>query len=400
MKNLVVKIENLDHFGRGIAKVNNVPMFIENSLVDEEVEVIITKDKKKYKEGVVSKYLKESPIRVKSSCPYYDKCGGCDLLHLSYEEQLKYKENKVKEIIKKFSGLECVNNIVGSKQFNYRNKITLQVNRGIIGYFQKKSNDIIAIDKCLLVDDKINNIINEIKNLDVTSIKKIVIRVTNLESMIVFYGKINLNLNLDIDTIIINDKVVKGKGYIKEKINDLEFVISPTSFFQVNNIGMTNIYDKVLEYIDNENVLDLYCGTGTIGIYVSKKAKNVLGIELNQEAVNDALMNKKINSIDNIDFISGDVGTILSQNKFKADIVIVDPPRAGLDNKSINNIIKIKPKKIIYVSCDPVTLARDLNILKEKYDVIEITPFDMFGNTYHVECVCLLIIKEDEYDRN
>lgn len=157
---------------------------------------------------------------------------------------------------------------------------------------------------------------------------------------------------------------------------------------------MINIYNKVLKYVDEGNVLDLYCGTGTIGIYVSKKAKKVLGIELNQEAINDALINKKINDISNIDFISGDVGTILSENNFKADIIIFDPPRAGLDNKSIDNIIKIKPKKIIYVSCDPVTLARDLNILKEKYDVIEITPFDMFGNTYHVECVCLLKIKD------
>ena len=393
MKKLVVRIEKLDHFGRGIAKVNNMPIFVENSLIDEEVEVLITKEKKNYMEGVVIDYIKKSPLRVESNCPYYDKCGGCDLLHLSYIEQLKYKENKVKEIIKKFSGLECINNIVSSKQFNYRNKITLQVKNGI-GYFQKKSNDIINIDNCLLVDNKINEIINKLKKIDVSDVKKIVIRVTNLESMVVFYGKINLKIDLDVDTIIINDKVIKGNGYIREEINDFKFIISPTSFFQVNNIGMINIYNKVLEYVDGGNVLDLYCGTGTIGIYVSKRANKVLGIELNKEAIKDALINKKLNNINNIDFISGDVGTILSENNFKADIVIVDPPRAGLDNKSINNIIKIKPRKIIYVSCDPVTLARDLNILKEKYDVIEITPFDMFGNTYHVECVCLLKIKD------
>lgn len=392
MKKIIVRIEKLDHFGRGIAKVNNMPIFVENSLVDEEVEAIITKEKKNYMEGVVIDYIKKSPLRVKSNCPYYDKCGGCDLLHLSYIEQLKYKENKVKEIIKKFSGLECVNNIVGSKQFNYRNKITLQVKNGT-GYFQKKSNDIINIDYCLLVDDKINLIINGLKKIDVSDVKKIVIRVTNLESMVVFYGNINSNIDLDVDTIIINGKVIKGNGYIREEINDFKFIISPTSFFQVNNVGMINIYNKVLEYVDGGNVLDLYCGTGTISIYVSKKANKVLGIELNKEAIKDALINKKLNSINNIDFISGDVGTVLSQNKFKSDIVIVDPPRAGLDSKSIDNIIKIKPKKIIYVSCDPVTLARDLNILKEKYDVIEITPFDMFGNTYHVECVSLLKLR-------
>ena len=392
MKKLVVKIENLDHFGRGIAKVNNMPIFVENSLIDEEVEIVVTKEKKNYMEGIVRKYIKTSPLRVVSKCPYYDKCGGCDLLHLSYEEQLKYKENKVKEIIKKFSGLDCVNSIVGSKQFNYRNKITLQVNKDI-GYFKKRTNDIIAIDKCLLVDDKINKIIKGLKKIDVSKVNKIVIRVTNLESMVVFYGNISNKIELDVDTIIINDKIIKGNGYIKENINDINFIISPTSFFQVNNIGMINIYNKVLEYIDGGNVLDLYCGTGTIGIYISKKANKVLGIELNKEAIKDAIFNKKINNIYNIDFISGDVGTILSQNNFKADIVIVDPPRSGLDNNSISNIIKIHPNKIIYVSCNPVTLARDLNILKEHYDVLEITPFDMFGNTYHVECVCLLKLR-------
>ena len=393
MKKLIVKIENLDHFGRGIAKVNNMPIFVENSLINEEVEIVITKEKKKYMEGFVSNYLKKSPLRVESNCPYYDKCGGCDLLHMSYEEQLKYKENKVKEIIKKFSDLECVNSIVGSIQFNYRNKVTLHVKNGVIGYYKENSNEIISIDKCLLVDERINILIDEIKNLNLNGINKIVIRVTNNESMAIFYGDINSNINLRADTIIINSKVIKGNGYIEENIGDLKFIISPTSFFQVNNVGMINIYNKVLDYVDGGNILDLYCGTGTIGIYVSKKADKVLGIEINEEAIKDALLNKKINNINNVDFISGDVGTVLSKNKFKFDIVIVDPPRAGLDNNSINNIIKINPKKIIYVSCDPVTLARDLNILKEYYDVLEITPFDMFSNTYHVECVCLLNLR-------
>lgn len=393
MKKLVVKIENLDHFGRGIAKVNNMPIFVENSLINEEVEIVITKEKKKYMEGFVSNYLKKSPLRVESNCPYYDKCGGCDLLHMSYEEQLKYKENKVKEIIKKFSGLECVNSIVGSIQFNYRNKVTLHVKNGVIGYYKENSNEIISIDRCLLVDERINILIDEIKNLNLNGINKIVIRVTNNESMAIFYGDINSNINLRADTIIINSKVTKGNGYIEENIGDLKFIISPTSFFQVNNVGMINIYNKVLDYVDGGNILDLYCGTGTIGIYVSKKADKVLGVEINDEAIKDALLNKKINNINNVDFISGDVGTVLSKNKFKFDIVIVDPPRAGLDNNSINNIIKINPKKIIYVSCDPVTLARDLNILKEYYDVLEITPFDMFSYTYHVECVCLLNLR-------
>ena len=158
---------------------------------------------------------------------------------------------------------------------------------------------------------------------------------------------------------------------------------------------MINIYNQVLKYVDNNtNVLDLYCGTGTIGIYLANKVNHVLGIEINESAINDALLNKKINHLDNIEFKLGDVGTILNNNNFKADCIVVDPPRAGLDNITIKNIIKIKPPKLIYVSCDPVTLARDLKILSADYKIVEITPFDMFSNTYHVECVALLMKKQ------
>ena len=393
MKKLEVEIINLDHFGRGIAKKDK-PIFIDDALVGEVVEIEITKDKKKYSEGKVINYIKKSPLRVESDCPYYDKCGGCDLLHLSYEEQLKYKENKVKEIIKKFSGLECVNKIVPSVQYNYRNKVTLHVNKKV-GYYQKKSYDIIAIDKCLIADNKINKLIKKLNNIDLNTINKIMIRTSNKEIMLVVEGgSVNIALFDEVDTIIVDNKVLKGKGYIINDVNNLKFVISPNSFFQVNQIGMCNIYNQVLKYVDeNTNVLDLYCGTGTIGIYLANKVNKVLGVEINSSAINDALLNKKINNLTNIDFKLGDVGTILNNNNFKADCIVVDPPRAGLDNVAIKNIIKINPQKLIYVSCDPVTLARDLNILSNDYNVLEITPFDMFSNTYHVECVALLTKK-------
>ncbi len=390
MKKLEVEIINLDHFGRGIAKKDK-PIFIDNALVGEVVEIEITKDKKKYSEGKVINYIKKSPLRVESDCPYYDKCGGCDLLHLSYEEQLKYKENKVKEIIKKFSGLECVNKIVPSVQYNYRNKVTLHVNKKV-GYYQKKSYDIIAIDKCLIADNKINQLINKLNKIDLNTINKIMIRVTNKETMLVVEGgEIDTDFFKEVDTIIVDNKILKGRGYIVEEINNLKFVISPNSFFQVNRLGMINIYNQVLKYVDNNtNVLDLYCGTGTIGIYLASKVNQVLGIEINESAINDALLNKKINNLNNIEFKLGDVGTVLNNYNFKADCIVVDPPRAGLDNLAIKNILKINPQKLIYVSCDPVTLARDLNLLSNDYSVLEITPFDMFSNTYHVECVCLL----------
>ena len=394
MKKLEVEIMNLDHFGRGIAKKDK-PIFIDNALVGEIVEIEITKDKKKYSEGRVINYIKKSPLRVASDCPYYDKCGGCDLLHLSYEEQLKYKENKVKEIVKKFCGLECVNKIVPSVHYNYRNKVTLHVNKKV-GYYQKKSYAIIAIDSCLIADNKINNLIKKLNNIDLNTISKIMIRASNKETMLVVEGgEIDINFFKEVDTIIVDNKILKGKGYIINNVNNLKFIISPNSFFQVNYLGMINIYNQVLNYVDNNtNVLDLYCGTGTIGIYLANKVNQVLGIEINQSAISDALLNKEINHLDNIQFKLGDVGTILDNSNFKADCIVVDPPRAGLDNMAIKNIVKINPTKIIYVSCDLVTLARDLKILSNDYNVIEITPFDMFSNTYHVECVTLLTKKD------
>ena len=393
MKNLEVEITNLDHFGRGIVKKEK-PIFIDNALVGEIVEIEITKDNKKYSEGRVIKYIKKSPLRVESNCPFYDKCGGCDLLHLSYQEQLKYKETKVKEIIKKFSGLECVKEIVPTIQYNYRNRVTLHVKQKL-GYYQKKSYDIINIDNCLIADERINDFIKKLNNIDLNTITKITIRVSSKESMLVIEGgKLDIISFKEVDTIIVDNQVLKGRGYIIEEINNLKFVISPDSFFQVNRLGMINIYNQVLKYVDNDTkVLDLYCGTGTIGIYLADKVNQVLGIEINKSAINDALMNKKINNLDNIDFKLGDVEDVLNNNSFKADCIVVDPPRAGLGNMVIKNIFKIQPQKLIYVSCDPVTLARDLNILKDKYNVVEITPFDMFSNTYHVECVCALISK-------
>lgn len=394
MKNLEVEITNLDHFGRGIVKKEK-PIFIDNALVGEIVEIEITKDNKKYSEGRVIKYIKKSPLRVESNCPFYDKCGGCDLLHLSYQDQLKYKETKVKEIIKKFSGLECVKEIVPTIQYNYRNKVTLHVKQKL-GYYQKKSYDIINIDNCLIADERINDLIKKLNIIDLNTITKITIRVSSKESMLVIEGgKLDITSFKEVDTIIVDNQVLKGRGYIIEEINNLKFVISPDSFFQVNRLGMINIYNQVLKYVDNDTkVLDLYCGTGTIGIYLADKVNQVLGIDINKSAINDALMNKKINNLENIDFKLGDVEDVLNNNSFKADCIVVDPPRAGLGNMVIKNIFKIQPQKLIYVSCDPVTLARDLNILKDKYDVVEITPFDMFSNTYHVECVGLLCLKK------
>lgn len=400
MKNLEVKIENLDHFGRGIARCDKA-IFIPNTLPEEEVLIEITKENKKIMEGNVINYIKKSPIRITPICPYYSICGGCDLMHIDYLEQLKFKEKKVKEVLKKFAQFENVKSIIGTDQYNYRNKVTLQVNNKI-GYYKKKSYEIIDIDSCMIADNKINEIISQVKKFNYKNIDKIVIRVTDDESMLIFYGTDNIDINNyeNVDTIILmsNNKetILKGKGYIESNINNFKFIISPTSFFQVNYKGLINLYNKVLDYASlssNDKVLDLYCGTGTIGIYLSNYCKEVLGIEINEEAIKDAQINKKINNVTNIDFKVGDVGKVLNSTNFTPDVIVVDPPRAGLDNNTINHLIKFKAKKIVYVSCDVVTLARDLKILSEYYEIKEATPVDMFPNTHHVECVTLLELK-------
>lgn len=402
MEKLIFKIENLDHYGKGIARINGMPVFIENALPGEEVEIEITKTKKNLMEGTVLDRIKTSEKRIEPACPYFGICGGCDLMHMSYSDQLSFKENKVKEIMLKFVNFDNVKEIMPSYQFNYRNKVTLQVKEKM-GYYKKKSYEIIPVDNCLLASNSINEIIMRLNSISLINVEQIVIRTTKKEKMLVLYIKNSIDEKYmvdnfkDLDSIITilnnKEKVIHGKSYIEEEINNLKFVISPTSFFQVNTEGMIRLYNKALEYAQissDDSILDLYCGTGTIGIYCSKGAKNVLGIEINEHAIKDAFVNKELNNIDNIDFKVGDVKDVLNKTKFKPSIIFVDPPRSGLDGKTVEHLLNLKPEKIVYISCDPVTLARDLNLLKAEYDIIEVTPVDMFPNTFHVECIVKL----------
>lgn len=398
------KIERLDDFGYGITYVDEKICFVKNALKEEEVDILVTVEKSKYKEGVVKKYIKKSPDRVEVKCPYYNDCGGCNIMHTNYVSQLKFKKEKIKSILSRYAKINnVISEIIKTNEFFYRNKVTLKVKDGKIGYFKDKSYELVNIDNCLICEDKINEVINRLNNIDLKGINEIVIR-RNYKDEILLYlmGNVEnfddiLN-NLDIcDNIVVsNYKIVtkiKGNDYFLDKIGDYLFRVSYNSFFQVNSNGVKFLYDKVSEYASltkKENVLDLYCGTGTIGIYLSKNAKKVIGIEINQNAVNDANYNKKLNNIKNIEFICKDVSLIKEKYK-NIDLVVVDPPRSGLKGESIYNVLDINPKKIIYVSCDPVTLARDLKILKTKYNIKEVTLVDMFPNTYHVECVCLLM---------
>ena len=361
-----VTIIDYDHQGRGMARINNKICFIPNTMIDEIVKVNITKEKKNFMEAEVVEYIKTNPNRKDNICPYYTTCGGCDILHLEYEEQLKYKYNKVVNIIKRYVNEDIkINNIISDKQFNYRNKVTLQVEKNKVGFYSKKSNTITPIKECKLLDESLNNYIKTITNTS----EKIVLR-TNGKDVLDNY----------------QDRIIKYIG-------DKKYEVSLESFFQVNDNVTYKLYEKVKEYVNSNNedyVLDLYCGTGTIGIYLADNSKEVLGIEINKQAIKDANRNKEINNLNNIKFIADDVAKVINKIEFKPTIVVVDPPRAGLDEKTIKEVVKMNPKRLVYVSCDPMTFARDLNILKYYFNIKEITPFDMFPNTYHVENVCLL----------
>lgn len=362
-----VEIIDLDHQGRGIGKINNKIIFIPNTIPGEIVRIKITNDKKKYMEGSVLDFIKTSQNRVSNLCPYYPKCGGCQLLHMPYINQLEYKEKKLKNIFARYNLNNIkINKIIGSpSKFNYRNKATFHCYNNQLGYYEDNSNKFIKVDKCLLLNEKINN---EIINLP-----------TNKESIIVRTN----NNEITIDT---NKKIM-------HTIVDYKFLVSLNSFFQINDYVTPLLYNKVKDYLKTEEcntALDLYCGTGTIGIFISDVVKKVIGIEINQSAIDDAIENSKLNNINNIEFICGDAGIESKKLNIKPDAIIVDPPRAGLNNETIQTILNFNPKTIIYVSCDPMTLVRDLNILKNTYEIVEVTPFDMFPNTYHVETVSFL----------
>lgn len=397
-----VVIEKMNHQAMGIAKINGKVVFIPKVIVGDIVDIDIIKEYKNYSIGKVNKIIKKSAKRVDVLCPYYDICGGCSISAYTYHDELEYKVNNVIDIFKR-NGIDIKPNIIKSdNRYGYRNKITLQVSNGIIGLYEEDSNTIVDVDKCLLVSDKLNEIIDIIKrNINVNKCNKIVIRDTYYGIMIIFYGSVNSeevikylgNKVVSIYTYDNKYRCIYGEKYLYEMIGEYKYRISPDSFFQVNSRTVNKLYNKVVEYaIESEkkdNLIDLYCGTGTIGIYLSKYFNSIIGIELNRQAVEDAKENAKINSVNNIEFYAGDVGKIIN-DQIKADVIVVDPPRSGLDKRTKDILLKIKANKIVYVSCNPLTLARDIKELDSGYKLGDITLVDMFPNTHHVESVCVL----------
>ncbi len=403
------EIIGLENEAQGVCKIHGMIVFVPKTLVGEKVRIRITEIKKNFARGKVIEILESSDKRTKSRCPFYDECGGCDLRHQDGKENLLFKKQKVETALKKIGKLDVmVDDVIPSfKEDNYRNKVSFKVEDNRIGFYGEGTYQLIDIDYCLLAQNEINDALTVIRNYlkeNNNEIKTITIKYGNAmnELLLDIYSLNDKDIEIidylttnitNLKTVIYNGKTVYGNGYIKEIANGLMFNVSAKSFFQVNSNGAEKLYDTAIKLagLDKKDVvLDLYCGTGTITSIVASHVKKVIGIEIVENAIIDAKENLKINNISNVRFICGDAAKEITKIKEKIDVIFVDPPRKGVDRKAIAVMKKLLPKKIVYISCNPVTMARDLSYLNDSYNVKKVVPVDMFPNTAHVECVTLL----------
>lgn len=384
-----VTIDSEDDIGNGVTRINNFVIFIPYTLTNEIVKIKIVSINKKYAVGKVIEFISKSNKRCEVNCSCYNECGGCNFLHIDFDNEKLKKIN----FINKLFNLN-INEILTNNEYNYRNKATFHVNNNKIGYYSEKSNSVVEFDNCLLLDSRINDIYNYLKYSDLEGLLEVIIRVTDKDIMIVFKGEkydINPIINkFNITSIYFNDKLIYGKEYIIEEVNGIKYSIYPNAFFQVNTLNMKIMYDKAKEYAGyGNNLLDLYCGTGTIGIYLKDNFKQIDGIEINEYSIKNANINKKLNNINNIDFICGDASIAKNKNY---DVIIVDPPRSGLSLKVIKFLNNSNTNKIIYISCNPKSLKRDIELLNN-YNLEKLECINMFNKTKHIECVCVLKLK-------
>ena len=405
----IVDILRENDEGLGIAKIDNITVFVSDAIKGERVKIEVIDKKKNYLLAKQKEILKKSSDRVDTPCKYYSICGGCDIMHMSHDKQLDFKLNRVRHIFKKLYDKEVnIEKIASLNSFNYRNKVVLRVDNDILGFYKHGTNELFDCNKCIVSSDNINKTIeilhNFINNNKNHNIKEVMIRQNNdtIGKVMVCIDDINkcwqekfikeLSSYKFIESIYINEKLVYGKNNLLINMFDLTFEVSPKSFFQINELMTKCLYSYVLDNIDNgSNALDLYCGTGTITSIISKKCNKVIGIEVIKDAIYNANKNILRNNIKTVGFMCGKVEDLIDDiNIKKLDVIVMDPPRSGSDKKTLNTICNILPKKIIYISCNPVTLVRDLKQLDDYYDIKNIRLFDMFPQTHHVECVCVL----------
>lgn len=405
-KELIVKIVRYNNEGEGVAIFNDLVIFVPGVIIDEEVKIKIVELKKNYAKGEVIKILIPSNDRRIPVCPFYNECGSCNLMHIDYDKQLEFKKQKVIDVFKKVSNIDVeIKSINSFNCLHYRNKVVLRVDKDKIGYYKPKTNSLVDINECLICDELINDIIRKIRSFIKENsnhkIKEVMIRVAREEVIISFDDLNKKYIDIIIDTfknvtsLYIKDELVLGIPSINQKLLDLVFDISPKSFFQVNTLTASKLFGYALKDVNDKNIcVDLYSGTGTITMLLAKKARRVIGIEVVPDAVMDAENNLLLNDIDNVEFKLGRVEDLIDELKdLNIDTLVMDPPRSGSDKRSLRALLKFKPKEIIYISCNPITLARDYNVIKNLYEIKEIQLFDMFPNTYHVECVSLLSLK-------
>lgn len=422
-----------DEKGFGVVKHNGFIVFVKDLLISESAEIKIISVKKNYAYGIISKLLVESKERITPKCSVFSKCGGCNLQHMSDKEQAFFKEKRVKDCFKTISNLDVkVNSIIsGTNYYRYRNKVQIPCTfdkNYKLGFYREHSNDIVIFDDCLVQSVESNKIIDFLKdNLYVSDVKNdlrhIIIKQgfnTN-EFMLVFVVRkdvskklkvlvdrlldnfnniisILLNINSRDDNVIlgVEEIVLYNRDFIVESLLGNNFKISLKSFFQINVNQTEKLYNLAISLAKlnkSDTLIDLYCGIGTIGIIASKYCKYAYGIEIVKEAIEDAKINAINNNINNIEFLNMDasIGSkYLIDNNINPNVIIVDPPRKGLDNNTIDSILKLNPDRFIYISCNPATLARDINYFKDSYKIEVVQPVDMFPNTSHVETVVLL----------
>lgn len=392
-----VLIEKLVDYGRGITHINNKVVFVENALPHEEVEIQITSDHKKYDEAKVMKYVKKSKDRIESICPHFNECGGCNLLHLSYEDTLLFKREKIKSLLEKAKieykkEIEIIKN---DNPFYYRNKISMKIENGKIGFYKDNTHELVEIKKCFLAKEPINEVIKNYKLLNLLN-ASLTVRCNNNNEILLIIESEEKNYNIELAKlkekiklvgIVYNNKTIYGDNFFYERINNQLFKVSYDSFFQINNYVASKLFNLIKNNIsENSIVLDLYSGVGTLGISASSSSKEVYSMEIVKNAVLNGITNAKLNKINNMKFLLGDVSKTISKLNIYFDTLIIDPPRKGLDKNSKNFILQKLPQKIIYVSCDPHTLMRDLKELEKEYEIVELKILDMFSYTYHTEC--------------
>ena len=446
-KEYIVDIIDNGFQGEGIAKIDGFTIFIPNAIKGEKIKILIVKVLASHAFGKIIEIIKQSDYREESDCITYKRCGGCSLRHIKYNETLKIKQNAVQSLVNKTleNKLKVEETLGMDKPYHYRNKAQYPIGlnkegKPVIGVLANITHEIIPIETCYIQNKQseeiakyiFNFLVNhKIKVYDEKSgkglirhiVTKIGIKTNEVMCIIVINGNelpyedilvnelthkfeniksIIKNINTKNTNVILGNENINlyGNGYIKDILGDFIFKISPMSFYQVNPVQAEKLYNIGVELADinkNDIVFDLYCGIGTISLFMSKFAKEVYGVEIVDEAIVAAKENACINNVTNTKFIAGDVEKVLDDlvnvKKIIPDIIMLDPPRRGLDNTSIENIRKVSPKKVVYISCNPATLVRDLAKLEDIYNIKSIKPVDMFPFTSSVECCAVLELR-------